>query len=134
MLKGQDISPNNIYGHQVLHIQYNLSNLACYQTEKKIRIRQGTGIKRLTYPRDIKVTLISIQHTVDNGKVNELYTQMHSRLRYCFNFLSTNKTFKNEISVFVVYTYVSPSCIYMYIQALVLSCSSNFQGVTYMYQ
>ena len=62
-------------------IQYNLSNPACYQTEKKIRIRQGTGIERLTYPRDIKVTLISIQHTVDNGYVNELYTQIYSKLK-----------------------------------------------------
>ena len=100
-------------------IQYNLSNPACYQTEKKIRIRQGTGIERLTYPRDIKVTLISIQHTVDNGYVNELYTQIYSRLNFFFNFLSTNKSFQNKISVFVVYTYVSPSCIY--IQALVLT-------------
>ena len=57
----------------VNQVQYNLSNPACYQTEKKIRIRQGTGIERLTYPRDIKVTLVSIQHTVDNGYVNELY-------------------------------------------------------------
>ena len=50
-------------------VQYNLSNPACYQTEKKIRIRQGAGIARLTYPRDIKVTLVSIgiQHTADNG-------------------------------------------------------------------
>ena len=103
----------------VCKLQYNLSNPACYQTEKKIRIRQGTGIERLTYPRDIKVTLISIQHTVDNACVNELYTQINSRLKKCFNFLSTNKTFKNKISVFVVYTYVSPSCIY--IQALVLT-------------
>ena len=62
-------------------IQYNLSNPACYQTEKKIRIRQGTGIERLTYPRDIKLTLVSIQHTVDNGYVNKLYTQIYSRLK-----------------------------------------------------
>ena len=103
----------------VMFIQYNLSNPACYQTEKKTRIRQGTGIERLTYPRDIKLTLVSIQHTVDNGYVNELYTQIYSRLKKCFNFLSTNKTFKNKISVFVVYTYVSPSCIY--IHALVLT-------------
>ena len=41
-------------------VQYNLSNPAPYQTEKKIRIRQGTGIERLTYPCDFKVTLISI--------------------------------------------------------------------------
>ena len=56
-------------------LQYNLSNPACYQTEKKIRIRQGAGIERLTYPRDIKVTLVSIgiQHTADDGYVNELY-------------------------------------------------------------
>ena len=55
-----------------LCIQYNLSNPACYQTEKKIRIRQGAGKERLTYPRDIKVTLVSIgiQHTADNGYVN----------------------------------------------------------------
>ena len=63
------------------YIQYNLSNPACYQTEKKIRIRQGTGIERLTYPRDIKVTLISIERTVANGYVNELYTQIYSRLK-----------------------------------------------------
>ena len=68
----------------VLHtyyIQYNLSNPACYQTGKKIRIRQGTGIERLTYPRDIKVTLVSIgiQHTADNGYVNELYI-VHTNL------------------------------------------------------
>ena len=65
-------------------VQYNLSNPACYQTEKKIRIRQGTGIERLTYPRDIKVTLVSIgiQHRVDNGYVNELYTQIYSRLNF----------------------------------------------------
>ena len=62
-------------------LQYNLSYPACYQTEKKIRIRQGTGIERLTYPRDIKMTLISIQYTVDNGYVNELYTQIYSRLK-----------------------------------------------------
>ena len=72
----------------VLTIQYNLSNPACYQTDKNIRIRQGTGIERLTYPSDIKVTLISIQHTVDIGYVNELYTQIYSRLKNCFNFLS----------------------------------------------
>ena len=68
----------------VFHIQYNLSNPARYQTEKNIRIRQGTGIERLTYPRDIKMTLISIQHTVDNGYVNELYTQIYSRLKKLF--------------------------------------------------
>ena len=67
-----------------LLIQYNLSNPACYQTEKKIWIRQGTGIERLTYPRDIKVTLISIQHMVDNGFINELYTQIYSRLKKLF--------------------------------------------------
>ena len=63
------------------HVQYNLSNPACYQTEKKIRIRQGAGIERLTYPRDIKVTLVSIciQHTADNGYVNELYI-VHTNL------------------------------------------------------
>ena len=62
-------------------IQYNLSNPACYQTEKKIRIRQGAGIERLTYPRDIMVTLVSIgiQHTADNGYVNELYI-VHTNL------------------------------------------------------
>ena len=62
-------------------IQYNLSNPACYQTEKKIRIRQGAGIERSTYPRDIKVTLVSIgiQHTADNGYVNELYI-VHTNL------------------------------------------------------
>ena len=65
-------------------VQFNLSNPACYQNEKKIRIRQGTGIDRLTNPRDIKVTLVSIgiQHTVDNGYVNELYTQIYSRLKF----------------------------------------------------
>ena len=67
-----------------MNMQYNLSYPACYQTEKKIRIRQGTGIERLTYPRDIKVTLISIQHTVDNGYVNELYTLIYSRLKELF--------------------------------------------------
>ena len=69
---------------EMSQLQYNLSNPACYQTEKKIRIRQGTGIERLTYPRDIKVTLVSIQHTVDNGYVNELYTQIYSRLKKLF--------------------------------------------------
>ena len=65
-----------LYTYMANHIlQYNLSNPACYQTEKKIRIRQGAGIERLTYPRDIKVTLVSIgiQHMADNGYVNELY-------------------------------------------------------------
>ena len=65
------------------------------------------------------MTLISIQHTVDKGYVNELYTQIYFRLKNCFYFLFTNKTFKNKISVFVVHTYVSPSCIY--IHALVLT-------------
>ena len=110
---------NSIMQTCLCNIQYNLSNPACYQTEKKIRIRQGTGIERLTYLRDIKVSLVSIQHKVNNGYVNKLYTQIHSRLKTCFNFLSTNKTFKNKISVFVVYTYVPPSCIY--IHALVLT-------------
>ena len=63
--------------------QYNLSNPACYQIEKKIRIIQVTGIERLTYPRDIKVTLVSIaiEHMVDNGYINELYTQIYFRLK-----------------------------------------------------
>ena len=58
-----------------VHKQYNLSNPACYQTEKKFRITQGTGIERLTYPRDIKVTLVSIgiQHMVDKGSVNDKF-------------------------------------------------------------
>ena len=58
---------------RLLEVQYNLSNPACYQTEKKIRIRQGAGIERLTYPSDIKVTLVS------NGYVNELYI-VHTNL------------------------------------------------------
>ena len=64
-----------------MQIQYNLSNPTCYQTEKKIQIRQGAGIERLTYPRGIKVTLVSIgiQHTADNGYVNELYI-VHTNL------------------------------------------------------
>ena len=106
-------------------IQYNLSNPACYQTEKKIRIRQGAGIERLTYPRGIKVTLVSIgiQYTVYNGYVNELYI-VHTNLFQVKTFDVTIsypqiKPFKNKISVFVVYTNVSPSCIYMH--ALVLT-------------
>ena len=39
--------------------------------------------------------------------------------KFCYNFLSTNKAFKNKSSVFVVYMYVSPSCIY--IHALVVT-------------
>ena len=97
------------------NLQYNLSNPACYQTEKKIRIRQGAGIERLTYPRDIKVTLVSIgiQHTADNGYVNELYI-VHTNLFQV-------KTFEVIISypqikplkikfLCLYYTNVSPSC------------------------
>ena len=80
------------------HVQYNLSNPACYQTEKKIRIKQGAGIERLTYPRDIKVTLVSIgiQHTADNGYVNELYI-VHTNLFQV-------KTFE----VIIYYTQIKP--------------------------
>ena len=89
-------------------IQYNLSNPACYQTEKKNPDKTGAGIERLTYPRDIKVTLVSIciQHTVDNGYVNELYI-VHKNL---FQF----KTF----DVIISYPQIKPLkmkflCLYM---------------------
>ena len=50
-------------------VQYNLSNPACSQTEKKNQIRQRTGIERWNYPHDLKGTLVSIgiQHTEENG-------------------------------------------------------------------
>ena len=101
-------------------VQYNLSNPASYQTEKKFRIRQGAGIERLTYPRDIKVALVSIgiQHTADDRYVNELYI-VHTNLFQVKTFeviisYPQIKPLKIKISVFVVYTNVSPSCLYIY--------------------